>query len=289
MPKSVDLDERIGKCEDILARNPDSFIFAALSDAYRKKGELAKAFNLCNKGLRLHADYGPGHLVMAKINMERGMYAEAEKELSLAIQADGKTRTTELLQARIFMKKGRIKDAKMILKKLKATDPENQVVKDLLNQLKEEAKLGRAGFEDMMAQERWQIEKIVDFKDAADYLKLLPHVLGALVVGQDGLVVEGKLNPQFNREILGAVAVTISKYAKDGMSKTGFGELEQILVEVENFKLWVIKFEKYRFVLCCSVEVNLGALKIRIAELLEHMRSILSKDTDFVRTSMNLD
>jgi predicted regulator of Ras-like GTPase activity (Roadblock/LC7/MglB family) len=66
------------------------------------------------------------------------------------------------------------------------------------------------------------------------------------------------------------------------MSKTGFGELEQILVEVENFKLWVIKFERYRFVLCCSVEVNLGALKIRMAELLGHMRSIL-------RTSMNLD
>ena len=281
MPKSVELDERIEKCEEILTQNPDSFIFAALSDAYRKKEELAKAFSICNKGLKLHPDYGPGHLVMAKINMERGMYAEAEKELSLAIQADGRTRTTELLLAQIFMKKGQIKDAKMILEKLKAADPENQMVKDLLNKLKEEADLGRVGFQDMMAKERWQIEKIVDLKDAVDYLKLLPFVLGALVVEQDGLVVQGKLNPQFNREILGAIAVTISKYAKDGMSKIGFGELEQILVEVENFKLWVIKFEKYRFVLCCSAEVNLGALKIRIAELLGHMRSILRK-------SMNL-
>lgn len=281
MPKSVELDERIEKCEEILARNPDSFIFAALSDAYRKKGELAKAFSICNKGLKLYPDYGPGHLVMAKINIERGMYAEAEKELSLAIQADGRTRTTELLLAQIFMRKGQIKDAKMILEKLKAADPENQMVKDLLNKLKEEADLGRVGFQDMMAKERWQIEKIVDLKDAVDYLKLLPFVLGALVVEQDGLVVQEKLNPQFNREILGAIAVTISKYAKDGMSKIGFGELEQILVEVENFKLWVIKFEKYRFVLCCSAEVNLGALKIRIAELLGHMRSILRK-------SMNL-
>jgi predicted regulator of Ras-like GTPase activity (Roadblock/LC7/MglB family)/predicted Zn-dependent protease len=282
MPKSVELDERIEKCEEILTQKPDSFIFAALSDAYRKKGELAKAFSICNKGLKLHPDYGPGHLVMAKINMERGMYAEAEKELCLAIQADGKTRTTELLLAQIFMKKRQLKDAKMILEKLKVADPENQVVKDLLNKLMEEADIDRAGFQDMMAKERWQIEKIVDFKDAVDYLKLLPFVLGALVVGQDGLVVEGKLNPQFNREILGAFAVTISKYAKDGMSKRGFGELEQILVEVENFKLWVIKFEKYKFVLCCSAEVNLGALKIRMAELLGHMRSIL-------RTSMDLD
>jgi predicted regulator of Ras-like GTPase activity (Roadblock/LC7/MglB family)/predicted negative regulator of RcsB-dependent stress response len=275
MSKNVELDERIEKCEEILAQNPDSCIFAALSDAYRKKGELAKAFSICSKGLKLHPDYGAGHLVMAKINLDRGMYAEAEKELSLAVQSDGKTKATELLLAQIFLKNGQIRDAKMILEKLKATDPTNQMVKDLLTQLRKEADLGKAGYEDMMAKERWQIEKIVDFKDAVDYLKLLPFVLGALVVGEDGLTVEGKLNPQFNRELLGAIAVTIFKYAKKGMSEIGFGEVEQISVELGDFKLWVMKFEKYRFVLCCSSEVNLGGLKMRVAELLEHMRSIL--------------
>ncbi|MCJ7576912.1 MAG: tetratricopeptide repeat protein [candidate division Zixibacteria bacterium] len=275
MPKDVELDERIEKCEEILAQNPDSCIFAALSGAYRKKGELAKAFSICNKGLKLHPDYGAGHLVMAKINLDRGMYAEAEKELSLAVQADGKTKATELLLAQIFLKNGQIRDAKMILEKLRATDPANQTVKDLLTKLREEADLGKAGYEDMVAKERWQIEKIVDFKDAVDYLKLLPFVLGALVVGEDGLTVEGKLNPQFNRELLGAIAVTIFKYAKKGMSEIGLGEVEQILVELGDFKLWIMKFEKYRFVLCCSADVNLGALKIRVVELLEHMRSIL--------------
>jgi predicted regulator of Ras-like GTPase activity (Roadblock/LC7/MglB family)/predicted negative regulator of RcsB-dependent stress response len=275
MPKDVELDERIEKCEEILAQNPDSCIFAALSGAYRKKGELAKAFSICNKGLKLHPDYGAGHLVMAKINLDRGMYAEAEKELSLAVQADGKTKATELLLAQIFLKNGQIRDAKTILEKLRATDPTNQMVKDLLTQLRKEAGLGKAGYEDMVAKERWQIEKIVDFKDAVDYLKLLPFVLGALVVGEDGLTVEGKLNPQFNRELLGAIAVTIFKYAKKGMSEIGFGEVEQILVELGDFKLWIMKFEKYRFVLCCSADVNLGALKIRVVELLEHMRSIL--------------
>lgn len=275
MPKDVELDERIEKCEEILAQNPDSCIFAALSGAYRKKGELAKAFSICNKGLKLHPDYGAGHLVMAKINLDRGMYAEAEKELSLAVQADGKTKATELLLAQIFLKNGQIRDAKMILEKLRATDPANQAVKDLLTKLREEADLGKAGYEDMVAKERWQIEKIVDFKDAVDYLKLLPFVLGALVVGEDGLTVEGKLNPQFNRELLGAIAVTIFKYAKKGMSEIGLGEVEQILVELGDFKLWIMKFEKYRFVLCCSADVNLGALKIRVVELLEHMRSIL--------------
>ena len=280
MPKSVELDERIEKCEDILARNPDSFIFAALSDAHRKKGELGKAFSICNRGLKLNPDYGPGHLVMAKINMERGMYAEAEKELSLAIQVDGKTRTTELLLAQLLMKRGRFKDAKMILEKLKAADPENQLIKDLLSRLKEEADLGPAAVEDVMAKERWEIEKIADFKDAVDYLKLLPFVQGALVVGQDGLVVEEKLNPQFNREMLGAIATTVFRYAEKGMPEIGFGVLEQVLVEIERFKLWVVGFGEYRFALCCSAEVNLGALKIRVIELLQHMGGILQKSDE---------
>lgn len=284
MPKSVELDERIEKCEEILARNPDSFIFAALSDAYRKKGELAKAFSICNKGLKLHPDYGPGHLVMAKIDMERGMHAEAEKELSLAIQADGKTRVTELLLAQLLMKKGQLKDAKTILERLKAADPENQLLKDLLNKVKEEANLGPAAAENLMAEERWQIEKIADFKDAVDYLKLLPFVQGALVVGQDGFVVEEKLNPQLDREILGAVAMTIFRCAEKGMSKIGFGDLEQILVEIERFKLWVVGLGGYRFALCCSAEVNLGALKIRMAELLEHMEGILRKSSELTAT-----
>jgi predicted regulator of Ras-like GTPase activity (Roadblock/LC7/MglB family) len=280
MPKSTELDERIEKCEGILARSPDSLIFAAISDAYRKKGELAKAFSICNKGLKIHPDYGPGHLVMAKINMERGMHAEAEKELFLAIQADGRTRTTELLLAQILMKKGQLKDAKIILERLKGIGPEKQLIKDLLTKIKEEAKLDSGVAEDIMAKERWQIEKIVDFKDAVDYLKLLPFVLGALVVGQDGLVVEGKLNPQFKREVLGAIAITIFKCAEKGMSKINFGKLEHILVEVDNFKLWIVEFEKYRFVLCCSIEVNLGALKIRMTELLEHMRSLLGEGSE---------
>lgn len=115
MYPTTQLDERIAKCEKILSENSESLIFAALSDAYRKKGDLAKGFSICSRGLKLHPDYGPGHLVMAKINLERGMYSEAEKELSLAVQADGTTRATELLLAQILVRKNQIKEAKKIL------------------------------------------------------------------------------------------------------------------------------------------------------------------------------
>lgn len=277
MQPSAQLDERISKCEEILSHNSESLIFAALSDAYRKRGDLAKAFHVCSRGLKLSPHYGPGHLVMTKINMERGMYSEAEKELALAIQADGRTKAAELLLAQILIKKGQTKDAKKILEKLKTIDPENEVVGELLETTKQKAdfqrihRTGKSDYDMMTVQERWRIEKVVDLKDGVHYLKSLPGVVGALVVGEDGLVLESRLNPNFKKELIGAIATNVTRCVKDGVSGIGFGEYEQILVETEKFELWIMRFNQQAFVLCCAPEANLGALKIRVSELLEHL------------------
>ena len=274
MRLTAQVDERISKCEEILSRNPESLIFAALSDAYRKKGDLAKAFHICTRGLKLFPHYGPGHLVMAKINMDRGMYSEAEKELALAVQADGETRATELLLAQILVKKDQINDAKKVLEKLKTIDPENQVLGELLETIKQKAdfrKTGKPDYDVMTVQERWRIEKVVDLKDGVHYLKSLPGIVGALVVGEDGLVLESRLNPNFKKEQIGAIATSITRCVKDGISGIGFGEYEQVLMETEDIEFWIMKFNQHAFVLCCAPEANLGALKVRVSELFEHL------------------
>jgi len=271
MHLTTELDERIAKCEKILSHTPESLIFAALADAYRKKGELAKAFHICLQGLKLHPDYGPGHLVMAKINMERGMYSEAEKELELAIQMDGRTRATELLLAQILIKKGQIADAKKLVEKLKSTDPNNPTIRELLRTIKEKADWDKPDYDAIMVQERWRIEKVVDLKDAVHYLKSLPDVMGALVVGEDGLVIESKLNPNFKKDTLGAIATSIVEVVRKGVREADFGEYVQVLVEGDNLELWMMKFKNKIFGLCCNPDANLGALKIKVGELLEHL------------------
>lgn len=271
MQNSAQLDERISKCDEILSRNPNSLVFAALSDAYRKKGDLAKAFNVCSRGLKLHPDYGPGHLVMARINTERGMHTEAEKELTLAVQVDGKTRGTELLLAQILIRRGQTKEAGKILERLKITDPENQVVAELLRAEKERAEPGRPIFDVMTARERWRIEKVVDLRDGVGYLKSLPGVSGALMVGENGLVMESKLSAVLKEELIGAVATSITGRVKEGMSGIGFGEYEQVLIETGNLALWIIGFKDQAWVLCCTPDAALGALKVRVGELLEHL------------------
>jgi predicted regulator of Ras-like GTPase activity (Roadblock/LC7/MglB family)/lipopolysaccharide biosynthesis regulator YciM len=271
MQKSAQLEDRIFKCDQILSRNPDSLVFAALSDVYRKRGDLAKAFHICSRGLKLHPDYGPGHLVMARINMERGMYSEAERELALAEQADGKTRGTELLLAQILIRKDQTREARKILDRLKITDPENQVVAELLRAEKQKTEPGKQGFDVMTAQERWRIEKVVDLRDAMGYLKSLPGVSGALMVGENGLVMESKLTPFLKKELVGAVATSITGRVKEGMGGIGFGEYEQVLIEAENLALWIIRFKDQACVLCCTPDAALGALKVRMGELLEHL------------------
>jgi predicted regulator of Ras-like GTPase activity (Roadblock/LC7/MglB family) len=277
MQPGAQLEERISKCEEILSQNRESLVFAALSDAYRRKGDLAKAFHVCSQGLKLHPGYGPGHLVMARINMERGMYSEAEKELALAEQADGKTRTIELLLAQVFMMKGQLDKAKKVLERFDAADPENQTVGELLKAIGKQAESGKLDVGVLTVQERWSIEKVADLGDGMHYLKSLPGVVGAFMVGDDGVVLEGKLNPKFKLELMGAITAGIARCVKEGVSSIGFGELEQTWIDTRDLGLWIIESNQQTLALCCAPDVNLGALRMRVNELLDHLCRNLEK------------
>jgi predicted regulator of Ras-like GTPase activity (Roadblock/LC7/MglB family) len=275
MQATAQLEERISKCEEILSQNPKSLVFAALSDAYRKKGDLGKAFHVCSQGLKVNPNYGPGHVVMARINLERGMYTEAEKELAWAEQADGRNRATELLMAQILIKKGQVKEARKSLEKVKSTDPDNQVVTELLQSIEEESKAGRSGWDMMTVEDRVHISKVVDLTDGVHYLKSLPAVLGASIVGRDGVVVESKLNPNLSQELVGAVTANITACVEPGASRINFGQYQDIWVDAAGFGLWIHAFAGEHLVLCYSSEANLGALRLRVNELLEHLSANL--------------
>lgn len=277
MQLSAQLDERISKCEEILTQSPDSLVFAALSDAYRKRGDQSKAFHVCTQGLKLHPDYGPGHLVMARINLERGMYTEAEKELTLAEQADGRTRATELLLAQILIKKDQLEDAKRILDRLRAADPENQTVAELLDSIRKRLEGGKSGLDMMTVQERFRIAKVVDLKEGVYYLKSLRGVLGAVLVGDDGLVMASKLNPKLDEELVGAVTAEIIGCVSQGMSNIGFGEYQNVWIDTYDLSFWITAFGRQVLVLCCAPDANVGALRLRVKELLDHLSENLQQ------------
>jgi len=279
MAELLELEERIEKCQKILSEHPDSQIFAALAEAYRKKGELDKAFEFCRNGLRKHPDYGAGHLIMAKINFDREMYSEAEKELLLAIKLDGRTRVTEQLFARVMIKKGEFKEAKSILEKLISTDKRNSTLKSFLEEvqkgLKEEKKRGIVLKPEVVVSEKEdkpiKVEKDLPCSEALFSLTSLPNLMGALVIGDDGLVRENRLKIDLDQENLGAVTAELFREIKAGLPKIDFGHFQQFLLETGDSGFWGIKLKRCILLLVCRSEANLGYLKIRVDQIVKRL------------------
>lgn len=272
MPNQQELDERIIKCKRILDGNPESQIFAALSDIYRKKGELDKAYQICAKGLEIHPNYGSAYVVMAKIYMDQGKYDLAEKEVGIAIQVDGKTRSTEVLLSEILIKRGQATKAKVILNNLRVSDPTNQAVKNLLVDLGEK----------VVEEKRKVVEKIadpivgkfegeIDLNQVLDYLKTFPKVFGAAMVGTDGLVLEERFRIDLEKDVVGAISANLFGIVQSGITNVKLGKLEQVTVESGNWQFWIVRLENKLLIICCSEEVNVGSLRMKIKELMEHL------------------
>lgn len=133
----AELDERIDRCLAILADNPHSQVFAALAEAYRRRGEFGRAFSVCKSGLKYHPDYAPAHVVLAKLYLYQRMLGDALGALRRAIELDGQTRTTDLLEAEIQIATGDSKAAQAVIDRLRISDPGNPGLAELVEQVKQ--------------------------------------------------------------------------------------------------------------------------------------------------------
>jgi tetratricopeptide (TPR) repeat protein len=130
------LDERIERCLAILADNPQSQVFAALADAYRKRGEFGRAFAVCKSGLKHHPDYAPAHVVMAKLYLHQGMMMESLESLQHAVRIDGPTRTTDQLELEILISLGQWDAAQRCLERMRLSDPQDPQLREFEQRLR---------------------------------------------------------------------------------------------------------------------------------------------------------
>ncbi|EQB64169.1 MAG: TPR protein [candidate division Zixibacteria bacterium RBG-1] len=294
MQQLTEIEDRIAKCKKILADNPNSTIFAALAEAYRKKGDLERASLICQKGLEIHPDYGPAHLVMSKIDLDRKLYDEAEKELDIAARLDGRTRAVEVILSEILVKKGKYQEAENILSKLISSEPRNESLKMLLGSIRRTSPVKttrpeRETFSKPVFDSRpkpshpavvqdsqlpstfpkLKAEKIYSVNEVMEILGAFPAVVGVLSVGKDGLILDDRLKSGINPDIVAAVATNISEVTKASLIKIDFGKLKQVLIEAHSLKFWIFNLKNSFLVLVCSAEVNIGSLKMKTSELLE--------------------
>ncbi|MBU0985261.1 MAG: tetratricopeptide repeat protein [candidate division Zixibacteria bacterium] len=278
----IDMDDRIEKCKKILNEDPNSQIFAALAEAYRKKGELDKAFRICQNGLKIHPSYGSAHVVMSKINLDRGLYDWAEAEVQKAVEIDGHSRAIDLLMAEISLYKGDYARAVRLLKDLRQHDPNNAHIQKLLDiALKiPEQKISLPGAADeptVVAATVTESESVPETSGptelgTSDVLRLmmtLPSMKGALFVNPEGLVVEAQWLADMDAGTCAATLAELNRLNQD-VVRASFGSINAVLIETAGPVFYLVQFDLGMFVFVGETDINLGTLRMKVAGLLEN-------------------
>lgn len=78
--------EFIERCQEEYARNPNSRVFAPLSEAYRKMGLTKEALEIARSGVRRHPDFAAGHIALARLLIGSKAHREALTELQRATE-----------------------------------------------------------------------------------------------------------------------------------------------------------------------------------------------------------
>ena len=286
MTVSSEISDRIEKCQKILEMDPNSQIFAALADAYRKRSELDKAFRVCQNGLKIHPSYGAAHVVMAKINMDRGLYDWAETEIKKAVELDGGSRATDLLLAEIYIYKGEFVDAVKLLKKLHQSDPDNKQIKKLLDiarKIPEEQKTimtplpgevvgAPEDHEDAASLSPLEVRTPVRLtaRDIVRQAVTMPDLLGALFINNEGLVAELEWMLEIDSNACGAAMADINNTLTQEMVNNSFGSVCSVLIENSDFMFYIRKIPDGVFLFVGSSKISLGNLRMKLSGLVEN-------------------
>jgi tetratricopeptide (TPR) repeat protein len=110
-------------------------VFAPLAEAYRKAGLHARALEVLEQGLALHADYGPALIVRARCHLDTGDLGSAENAFNQALVRDPLDPIALRGLADVFERTGRLPEAVERLRALVDVDPRNTEAKYVLERL----------------------------------------------------------------------------------------------------------------------------------------------------------
>jgi len=125
----------IKKYEETLAKDPQSYCFALLSELYRKLGLLDDALAVAQKGCGLHPDYAGGFMALGRAYFEKGMKAESRAALENVIKVTPDNLLALKLLSQIYADAGETASAEQALRTILSLNPgdlESQVLLESL-------------------------------------------------------------------------------------------------------------------------------------------------------------
>src|SRR5512146_1447483 len=93
----------IKKYEDTLAKDPQSYCFAPLSELYRKLGLLDDALNVAKRGCELHPDYVGGFMALGRAYYEKGMKAESRAALESVVRGTPENLLAQRILSQLYI------------------------------------------------------------------------------------------------------------------------------------------------------------------------------------------
>jgi len=118
--------DEIDRYQEILARESSSLVFAALSEAYRKRNMLDQAIAVCKKGLHHHPGFVSGRVALARAYVDKGETDRAVKELERGILAAPDNLIAQGLLLAIYEEKGDWDNLEKTVHRILSVDPQDE-------------------------------------------------------------------------------------------------------------------------------------------------------------------
>jgi tetratricopeptide (TPR) repeat protein len=126
--------EEIAKLEALYDDHPEGRIFTHLAEAYRKAGELDRAFEVLTEGIERHPEYSSAHVVLGRVHMDRGQGDQAAAEFQRVLELDPQNLVATRCLGDLARAEGDREAALEHYRQLQSVEPSPEV-KELIDEL----------------------------------------------------------------------------------------------------------------------------------------------------------
>lgn len=125
----------IARLEALFSAHPEGRMFTHLAEAYRKAGELDRAREVLEHGLRRHPDYASAHVVLGRVLADQGKVEEAAAAFRRVLELDPQNLVALRASADLARDLGKRDEALGYYREILALDPANEEVAELIRGL----------------------------------------------------------------------------------------------------------------------------------------------------------
>lgn len=127
--------ESIEKYQEILRKDPNSQVFAALAEAYREMGLLRQAEKIAREGTQRHPGYVSGFVALGKVFLTQERWKDAEVVLQKAATLGPENILAHQLLGQVYLQTKRPKDALKAYKLVLFLNPQSEMAKKAVEKL----------------------------------------------------------------------------------------------------------------------------------------------------------